>query len=106
MKNFDLKNYLAEGRLLKENEGQEYTLYSTNVKYDNSKEGYMYQLVDAETGEENEIGFDQLYFIGQGDQNDPQVFPGKDFQSFDQLSYQEETLSKEEALQTYRELTN
>jgi hypothetical protein len=94
---------LAEGKLLKEKE-QGYTLYTTNVEYDNGKTGYMYQLVNSEDGEENEIGFDQLYFVGKGDASDPQVFPGKDFKDFDQGSYQEEELSAEEAMKIYNEL--
>ena len=103
MDNFDLKKYLAEGRLLKEEE-QGYTLYTTNVEYDNGKTGYMYQLVNSEDGEENEIGFDQLYFVGKGDASDPQVFVDKDFKNFDQGSYQEEELSAEEAMKIYNEL--
>ena len=94
---------LAEGKLY-ENEEQGYTLYTTNVEYDNGKTGYMYQLVNSEDGEENEIGFDQLYFVGKGDASDPQVFPGKDFKDFDQGSYQEEELSAEEAMKIYNEL--
>ena len=103
MDNFDLRKYLAEGRLLKEEE-QGYTLYTTNVEYDNGKTGYMYQLVNSEDGEENEIGFDQLYFVGKGDASDPQVFVDKDFKNFDQGSYQEEELSAEEAMKIYNEL--
>jgi hypothetical protein len=94
---------LAEGKL-HENEEQGYTLYTTNIEYDNGKTGYMYQLVNSEDGEENEIGFDQLYFVGKGDASDPQVFPGKDFKDFDQGSYQEEELSAEEAMKIYNEL--
>ena len=101
MKDFDLRKYLAEGKLLKE---EEFKLYTTNVKYDNGEDGYMYQLVDAKTGEENEIGFDQLYFIGKGDASDPQVFLDKDFKDFDQGSYQEEEVSAEEAMKIYNEL--
>lgn len=103
MDNFDLRKYLAEGKLLKEEE-QGYTLYTTNVEYDNGKTGYMYQLVNSEDGEENEIGFDQLYFVGKGDASDPQVFVDKDFKNFDQGSYQEEELSAEEAMKIYNEL--
>ena len=101
MKDFNLKKYLAENKLLKE---EEFKLYTTNVKYDNGEDGYMYQLVDAKTGEENEIGFDQLYFIGKGDASDPQVFPDKDFNDFEQTSYQEEEVSAEEAMKIYNEL--
>ena len=102
----DLKSYidLSEGKLLKENEEIVYTLYTTNVEYDNGKTGYMYQLVDSEDGEENEIGFDQLYFVGKGDVSDPRVFTGKDFKEFDQGSYQEEEVSAEEAMKIYNEL--
>ena len=90
--------------VIKENEEQGYTLYTTNVEYDNGKTGYMYQLVNSEDGEENEIGFDQLYFVGKGDASDPQVFAGKDFKDFDQYSYQEEEVSAEEAMKIYNEL--
>ena len=102
----DLKLYmdLAEGKLLKENEEQGYTLFTTNVEYDNGKTGYMYQLVNSEDGEENEIGFDQLYFVGKGDASDPRVFIGKDFKEFDQGSYQEEEVSAEEAMKIYNKL--
>jgi len=103
MNNFDLKKYLTESKLLKEEE-QGYTLYTTNVEYDNGKTGYMYQLVNSEDGEENEIGFDQLYFVGKGDASDPQVFVDKDFKNFDQGSYQEEELSAEEAMKIYNDL--
>ena len=98
-----LENDLSEG-VVKENEEQGYTLYTTNVEYDNGKTGYMYQLVNSEDGEENEIGFDQLYFVGKGDASDPQVFAGKDFKDFDQYSYQEEEVSAEEAMKIYNEL--
>ena len=64
----------------------------------------MYQLVNSEDGEENEIGFDQLYFVGKGDASDPLVFTGKDFKEFDQGSYQEEEVSAEEAMKIYNEL--
>ena len=95
---------LAEGKLLKENEEQGYTLYTTNVEYDNGKTGYMYQLVNSEDGEENEIGFDQLHFVGKGDASDPLLVPGKDFKDYDQYSYQEEEVSAEEAMKIYNEL--
>ena len=102
MDNFDLRKYLAEGRLFEEE--KKYTLFTTNVEYDNGKTGYMYQLVDSEDGEENEIGFDQLYFVGKGDASDPRVFTGKDFKEFDQGSYQEEEVSAEEAMKIYKSL--
>ena len=98
-----LERDLSEG-VIKENEEQGYTLYTTNVEYDNGKTGYMYQLVNSEDGEENEIGFDQLYFVGKGDASDPRVFTGKDFKEFDQYSYQEEEVSAEEAMKIYNEL--
>jgi hypothetical protein len=102
MDNFDLRKYLAEGKLYEEE--KMYTLFTTNVEYDNGKTGYMYQLVDSEDGEENEIGFDQLYFVGKGDASDPRVFTGKDFKEFDQGSYQEEEVSAEEAMKIYKSL--
>ena len=99
----ELKSILDEfeNKLLKE---EEFKLYTTNVKYDNGEDGYMYQLVDAKTGEENEIGFDQLYFIGKGDASDPQVFLDKDFKDFEQTSYQDEEVSAEEAMKIYNVL--
>jgi len=99
MKDFDLKKYLAEGKLY-ENEEQGYTLYTTNVEYDNGKTGYMYQLVNSEDGEENEIGFDQLYF----DDKDNHLEMGRDFKDFDQGSFQEEEVSAEEAMKIYKSL--
>ena len=99
MDNFDLKKYLAEGRLF-ENEEQGYTLYTTNVEYDNGKTGYMYQLTDTETEEENEIGFDQLYF----DDEDNRLEMGVDFKDFDQGSYQEGEYTADEAMKLYKDL--
>jgi hypothetical protein len=99
-KDFDLRKYLAESKLLKENEEQGYTLYTSNVEYDNGKTGYMYQLVNSEDREENEIGFDQLYF----DDEDNRLEMGVDFKDFDQGSYQEEEVSAEEAMKIYNEL--
>ena len=84
-----------EDFLLKEEQG--YTLYTTNVEYDNGKTGYMYQLVNSEDREENEIGFDQLYF----DDEDNRLEMGIDFKDFDQSSYQEEEVSAEEAMKIY-----
>ena len=95
--------YAGELELFKKEEKM-YTLFTTNVEYDNGKTGYMYQLVDSEDGEENEIGFDQLYFVGKGDASDPRVFTGKDFKGFDQGSYQEEEVSAEEAMKIYNKL--
>jgi hypothetical protein len=99
MDNFDLRKYLAEGKLY-ENEEQGYTLYTTNVEYDNGKTGYMYQLVNSEDREENEIGFDQLYF----DDEDNRLEMGRDFKDFDQGSFQEEEVSAEEAMKMYKSL--
>mgnify|MGYP003628383519 CR=1 len=103
MDNFNLKKYLAEGKLFEEE--KMYTLFTTNVEYDNGKTGYMYQLVNSEDGEENEIGFDQLYFVGKGDASDPRVFTGKDFKEFDQGSYQEEEYTADEAMELYRKIS-
>ena len=97
------RDELYEG-VIKENEEIVYTLYTTNVEYDNGKTGYMYQLVNSEDGEENEIGFDQLHFVGKGDASDPLLVPGKDFKDYDQYSYQEEEVSAEEAMKIYNEL--
>jgi len=79
---------------------KKYILYTTNIEYDTGEDGYMYQLVEAKTGEENEIGFDQLHF----DKNDNLLQLGVDFNDYEQTSYQEEEVSKEEALQVYSEL--
>ena len=100
MDNFDLKKYLSEGRL-HENEEQGYTLYTTNVEYDNGKTGYMYQLVNSEDKEENEIGFDQLYF----DDEDNRLEMGVDFKDFDQGSYQEGEYTADEAMELYRKIS-
>ena len=97
MKDFNLRKYLAENKLIKE---EEFTLYTTNVEYDNGKTGYMYQLVNSEDREENEIGFDQLYF----DDNNNRLQLGVDFNNFNQTSYQEEEVSAEEAMKIYNEL--
>jgi hypothetical protein len=92
------REYFEEGKLLKEEQG--YTLYTTNVEYDNGKTGYMYQLVNSEDREENEIGFDQLYF----DDEDNRLEMGVDFKDFDQSSYQEKEVSAEEAMKIYSKL--
>ena len=92
-------NSVAEGEI-KENEEQGYTLYDTNVEYDNGKTGYMFQLVNSEDGEENEIGFDQLYF----DDEDNRLEVGVDFNSFDQGSYQEGEYTADEAMELYRKI--
>ena len=98
----DLKSYidLSEG-VIKENEEQGYTLYDTNVEYDNGKTGYMFQLVNSEDGEENEIGFDQLYF----DDEDNRLEVGVDFNSLDQGSYQEGEYTADEAMELYRKIS-
>jgi hypothetical protein len=100
MDNFNLKKYLAEGKLY-ENEEQGYTLFTTNVEYDNGKTGYMYQLVNSEDREENEIGFDQLFF----DDEDNRLEMGVDFNSFDQGSYQEGEYTADEAMELYRKIS-
>ena len=94
-----LENDLAEG-VINENEEQGYTLYDTNVEYDNGKTGYMIQLVNSEDGEENEIGFDQLYF----DDEDNRLEVGVDFNSFDQGSYREGEYTADEAMELYRKI--
>ena len=60
----------------------------------------MHQLVNSEDKEENEIGFDQLYF----DDEDNRLEMGVDFKDFDQGSYQEEEVDAEEAIKIYNEL--
>ena len=94
------RQFLTEG-VIKENEEQGYTLYDTNVEYDNGKTGYMFQLVNSEDGEENEIGFDQLYF----DDEDNRLEVGVDFNSFDQGSYQEGEYTADEAMELYRKIS-
>ncbi len=89
----------SEGKL-HENEEQGYTLYDTNVEYDNGKTGYMFQLVNSEDREENEIGFDQLFF----DDEDNRLEMGVDFNSFDQGSYQEGEYTADEAMELYRKI--
>ena len=60
----------------------------------------MYQLVNSEDREENEIGFDQLYF----DDKKNRLEMGVDFEDFDQGSYQEEEVSEKDAMEIYNEL--
>ena len=60
----------------------------------------MYQLTDTETEEENEIGFDQLYF----DDEDNRLEMGVDFKDFDQGSYQEGEYTADEAMKLYKDL--
>jgi len=97
---YRFRQFLAEG-VIKENEKQGYTLYTTNVEYDNGKTGYMYQLVNSEDREENEIGFDQLFF----DDEDNRLEMGVDFNSFDQGSYQEGEYTADEAMELYRKIS-
>ena len=87
--------------VIKENEEQGYTLYDTKVEYDNGKTGYMFQLVNSEDREENEIGFDQLFF----DDEDNRLEMGVDFNSFDQGSYQEGEYTADEAMELYRKIS-
>ena len=94
------RQYLTEG-VIKENEEQGYTLYDTKVEYDNGKTGYMFQLVNSEDREENEIGFDQLFF----DDEDNRLEMGVDFNSFDQGSYQEGEYTADEAMELYRKIS-
>ena len=91
---------VSEG-VIKENEEQGYTLYDTKVEYDNGKTGYMFQLVNSEDREENEIGFDQLFF----DDEDNRLEMGVDFNSFDQGSYQEGEYTADEAMELYRKIS-
>ena len=74
--------------VIKENEEQGYTLYDTKVEYDNGKTGYMFQLVNSEDREENEIGFDQLFF----DDEDNRLEMGVDFNSFDHVATKKENI--------------
>jgi|TARA_R110001592_G_scaffold92117_2_gene268910 hypothetical protein len=107
MDNFDLKKYLAEGRLLKEDDDTTYALHITTVEYDNGEMGYMYEVVDLDTEEEvgSEFGFKPLYFIGNGDENDKQALPGEDFNSIKTSGmYQDEVVDKEMALYIYNGL--
>ena len=97
---YRFRQFLAEGEI-KENEEQGYTLYDTNVEYDNGKTGYMFQLVNSEDREENEIGFDQLFF----DDEDNRLEMGVDFNSFDQGSYQEGEYTADEAMELYRKIS-
>ena len=94
------RQFLTEG-VIKENEEQGYTLYDTKVEYDNGKTGYMFQLVNSEDREENEIGFDQLFF----DDEDNRLEMGVDFNSFDQGSYQEGEYTADEAMELYRKIS-
>ena len=61
----------------------------------------MFQLVNSEDREENEIGFDQLFF----DDEDNRLEMGVDFNSFDQGSYQEGEYTADEAMELYRKIS-
>ena len=107
MDNFDLRKYLAEGRLLKEEEDTTYALHITTVEYDNGESGYTYEVVDLEDEEEvgSEFGFKPLYFVGSGNEGDQQVMKGQDFNSISTYGmYQDEPVSKEQALYIYNGL--
>ena len=101
MNNFDLKKYLAESKLLEEE--QTYDLTTYNVEYNDGSRGYMYQLTDSE-GEMNDIGFEDLYFKGKGDIDDPQV-PASELDGVELGSYQSQKYTASEAMKLYRELT-
>ena len=103
MKKSELRQIIKEeiSKVLKENEEQGYTLYTSNFEYDNGKTVYMYQLVNSEDREENEIVFDQLYF----DDEDNRLEMGVDFNSFDQGSYQEGEYTADEAMELYRKIS-
>lgn len=100
MDNFDLRKYLAEGRLFEEDDTT-YALHITTVEYDNGKPGYTYEVVDLDTEEEvgSKFGFKPLYFVGSGDEGDQQVFKGQDFNSIKTYGmYQDKVVNKEESL--------
>ena len=96
----------TEGRLF-EDDDTTYALHITTVEYDNGENGYMYELVDLDTGEEvgSKIGFKPLYFIGNGDVSDRQALPGRDFNDIKTYGmYQDEVVDKETALYIYNGL--
>ena len=108
MDNFDLRKYLAEGRLFEEDDTT-YALHITTVEYDNGKPGYTYEVVDLDTEEEvgSKFGFKPLYFVGSGDEGDQQVFKGQDFNSIKTYGmYQDKVVNKEESLEIYKGLIN
>ena len=108
MDNFDLRKYLAEGRLFEEDDTT-YALHITTVEYDNGKPGYTYEVVDLNTEEEvgSKFGFKPLYFVGSGDEGDPQVFKGQDFNSIKTYGmYQDKVVNKEQSLEIYKGLIN
>lgn len=106
MDTFDLRKYLAENRLFEEDDTT-YSLHITTVEYDNGERGYTYEVVDLEDEEEvgSSFGFKPLYFVGNGDASDKQVVKGKDFNSIETYGmYQDEPISKKEALYIYNGL--
>ena len=107
LRNAGLTNFVIIHHILKEDDDTTYALYITTVEYDNGENGYMYKLVDLDTGEEvgSKIGFKPLYFIGNGDVNDRQALLGKDFNDIKTHGmYQDEVVDKEEALYIYNGL--
>jgi hypothetical protein len=83
-----------------------YILYTYNVEYDDESTGYLYQLVDEETEETvDEDWWSDIYFLGYGEDNDPQVFPGEDFEDVELGSSTEQEISKGEAAKLYKDLT-
>ena len=107
MDNFDLKKYLSEGKLRKENAigptqvTGVYELTTYQVEYDNGTMGYMYHLTD-EDGGENDLGIDQLYFSEDG----KEMEFGVDFEETDLLGSQSKQVLKGEALQIFKDLKN
>ena len=83
-----------------------YTLTIYNVEYDNGDIGYLYQLSDDEEEEViYEDWWDDVYFLGFGDDDDPQVFPDEDFEDTELGGYTEQKMSKREAAELYKKLT-
>lgn len=115
MDNFNLKQYLAEGKLHKEEEVNEFTsdkarrgqvqikgvyeLTTYQVEYDNGKEGYMFQLTD-EDGNENDLDLDQIYFDNLG----KKMEFGVDFDEADLLGSQSKLVTRNEAIKVFRDL--
>ena len=122
MDNFNLKKYLAENKLLKEEQtstttisgdyiGDDpyrglagYNLTTYNVEYNDGSRGYMYQLTDSE-GEMNDLGFEDLYFKGEGEIGDPQV-SASELDGAELGSYQSQKYTASEAMKLYRELNS
>lgn len=105
MDNFDLRKFLAEGNLYKEEAigptqvTGVYELTTYQVEYDNGAMGYMYHLTD-EDGNENDLGIDQLYFSEDG----KEMKFGVDFEETDLLGSQSKQVLKGEALQIFKDL--